>query len=198
MKCDVKYNKPIVIGATILDISKWYMQIFYYKALKPFYQDRMKFLYTDTDSIIAWFKTKDIKQDLKDPKLAPHFETPETEKIPDYMKIEKIGIEMFYVLCPKHYFYITNKNGKLSCNEAFKGIPAYARRQPTQEELKKILESHTPPIQDRKKFPMQTIRSEKHETFVMFSERERTDEDDKQYHVPNTYETLPWGHYKLK
>jgi hypothetical protein len=126
MKCEVKYNKPIAIGASILDISKWYMQSFYYKVLKPYYQDRMKFLYTDTDSIIGWFKTKDIKEDLKDPKLAPHFETPETEKIPGYMKIEKIGILMFYALCPKHCFYITNKNGKFTGNEASKVIPAYA------------------------------------------------------------------------
>jgi hypothetical protein len=113
MKCQVKYNKQIAIGASILDVSKWYMQTFCYKVLKPYYQDRMKFLYMDTDSIIGWFQTKDIRQDLKDPKLAPHFETLETEKVPGYMKIEKIGIFMFYALCPKHYFYITNKNGKV-------------------------------------------------------------------------------------
>jgi hypothetical protein len=99
MKCEVKYNKPLAIGATILDVCKWYMQTFYYKVLKPYYEDRMKFLYTDIHSIIGWFQTKDIKEDLKDPKLAPHFETPETEKVPGYMKIEKIGI-----LMSMHYF----------------------------------------------------------------------------------------------
>jgi hypothetical protein len=113
MKCEVKYNKLIAIGASILDVSKWYMQTFYYKVLKPYYQDRMKFLYTDTDSIIRWFQTKDIRQDLKDPKLSPHFETPKTEKVPGFMKIEKIGIVMFYALCPKHYFHISNRNGKV-------------------------------------------------------------------------------------
>jgi hypothetical protein len=40
MKCEVKYNKPIAIGASILDISKWYMQTFYYKVLKPYVIDR--------------------------------------------------------------------------------------------------------------------------------------------------------------
>lgn len=83
------------------------------------------------------------------------------------------------------------------CSETFKGIPAYARRQPTQEELKKILKSNTPLIQTDKKFPMQMIRSKKHETFVMLSEREPTDDDDKRFHVSNTYETLPSGHYRL-
>jgi hypothetical protein len=33
MKCEVNYNKPLHIGASILDISKWYMQTFYYKVL---------------------------------------------------------------------------------------------------------------------------------------------------------------------
>jgi hypothetical protein len=198
MKCEVHYNKPLAIGATILDVSKWYMQTFYYKVLKPFYQDRMKFLYTDTDSIVGWFKTKDLREDLKDPRLSPHFETPSTEKVPGFMKIEKIGTQMFYALCPKHYFFVINKNGKLVCNEAFKGIPGYARNKPNEEELEKMLQSEKPPIQDRKKYTMQTIRSKKHEVFVMQMEREPTDEDDKRYHVPNSYETLPWGHYRIQ
>jgi hypothetical protein len=50
MKCEVKYNKPLAIGASILDVSKWYMQTFYYKVLKPYYEDHMKFLYTEVDS----------------------------------------------------------------------------------------------------------------------------------------------------
>jgi hypothetical protein len=68
---------------------------------------------------------------LKDPKLAPHFETPDTEKVPGYMKIEKTGIQMFYALCPKHYLLISQKDGKYVCNEVFKGIPNYARRKPS-------------------------------------------------------------------
>jgi hypothetical protein len=114
------------------------------------------------------------------------------------MKIEKIGIQMFYALCPKHYFFVINKNGKLVCNEAFKGIPGYARNKPNEEELEKMLQSEKPPIQDRKKYTMQTIRSKKHEVFVMQMEREPTDDDDKRYHVPNSYETLPWGHYRIQ
>jgi hypothetical protein len=60
-----------------------------------------------------------------------------------------------------------------------------------------MLQSEKPPIQDRKKYTMQTIRSKKHEVFVMQMEREPTDDDDKRYHVPNSYETLPWGHYRI-
>jgi hypothetical protein len=113
------------------------------------------------------------------------------------MKIEKIGIQMFYAFCQKHYLYFSNKNDKYVCNEAFKGIPNYARKKPSQEELEEILKSNKPPIQDRKKYVMQTIRAKKHEVFVTKMERECTDEDDKRYYVPNSYETLPWGHYRI-
>jgi hypothetical protein len=158
----------------------------------------MKFLYTDTDSIIGWFKTKDIKEDLKDPKLAPHFETPETEKIPGYMKIEKIGILMFYALCPKHNFCISNKNGKIEYNEAFKGIPTYVRKQPSDKVLENLLVSGKPPEIKPQSYSLQSIRSKNYKTFVMQNERELTDEDDKRYHVPNSYETLPWEYYKIQ
>jgi hypothetical protein len=62
---EVFYNKPIPIGAAILDISKWYMQSFYYDVLKPYYGDRMKLMYTDTDSLIVYLQTEDPKKDIK-------------------------------------------------------------------------------------------------------------------------------------
>jgi hypothetical protein len=92
---------------------------------------------------------------------------------------------------------VSNKNGKLVANEAFKGIPGYARKKLSEEELEAIVRSEKPPIQDRKKYTMQTIRPRKHEIFIMELVREPTDEDDKRYYVPNSYETLPWGHYRI-
>jgi DNA polymerase elongation subunit (family B) len=66
---NVDYNKPIAIGCSILDLSKAYMATGYYTALKPYYGDNMRFMYTDTDSIVCWIKTKDIKQDIKNMQL---------------------------------------------------------------------------------------------------------------------------------
>jgi hypothetical protein len=84
------------------------------------------------------------------------------------------------------------------CNEAFKGIPTYARKQPSHDDLQELLASEVPPEVNPQTCSMQSIRSKKHETFVMLNEREPTDKDDKRYHVPNSYETLPWGHYKIQ
>jgi hypothetical protein len=83
----VDYNKPIAIGCSILDISKAYMAWFYYSVLKTYYGDNMKFMYTDTGSIVCWIKTKDIKHDIKNmnEKLGQWFETEETSGMPNVM-----------------------------------------------------------------------------------------------------------------
>jgi hypothetical protein len=57
-----------------------------------------------------------------------------------------------------------------------------------------MLMNNKPPEIISQSYSLQTIRSKNHETFVMESERECSDDDDKRYHVPETYETLPWGH----
>ena len=45
-------NKPIYLGAPILDISKTRMYEFWYDYFKPKYGDRAKLCYMDTDSFI--------------------------------------------------------------------------------------------------------------------------------------------------
>ena len=52
MKSVVELNKPIYCGFTILELSKLHMQNFYYNVLKPYYGEKVKLCYTDTDSFI--------------------------------------------------------------------------------------------------------------------------------------------------
>ena len=49
-KMEVKVNKPIYRGMSILDISKTIMSEFWYDYIKLKYTDRAKLCYTDTDS----------------------------------------------------------------------------------------------------------------------------------------------------
>jgi DNA polymerase elongation subunit (family B) len=83
-------------------------------------------MYTDTDSIVCWIKTKDIKADIKslNDNLGGWFETEDTSGLPGVMKIEKDNIVEFRAYCPKHYYYIQKKGDKYIVSEAFKGIPA--------------------------------------------------------------------------
>ena len=59
-KTIVKINKPLYLGASILDISKSLMYKFWYDYLKWKYGDRVKLCYTDTDSFIIYVKTEDF------------------------------------------------------------------------------------------------------------------------------------------
>jgi hypothetical protein len=59
-----KFNKPIYVGAKILDLSKLHMYSFWYDNLKPKYGNNIKLLYIDTDSFFIEVKTANIYHDM--------------------------------------------------------------------------------------------------------------------------------------
>ena len=63
-KTMIKMNKPLYLGASILDISKALMYKFWYDYFKPRYGDKVKLCYTDTDSYIIYIKTEDFFEDI--------------------------------------------------------------------------------------------------------------------------------------
>ena len=64
----MKLNKPIYIGVCILELSKPHMYQYYYDVMKTKYDDKIKLLYTDTDSLIFHIETKDLYKDFDDMK----------------------------------------------------------------------------------------------------------------------------------
>ena len=63
-KTNVKMNKPVYLGLSILDISKTLMHEFWQDYIKPKYQDNAKLCYMDTDSFVIRVKTKDFYEDI--------------------------------------------------------------------------------------------------------------------------------------
>ena len=59
-KVEVKMNKSIYLGLSILEISKIIMYEFWYDYVKKKYGDIVKLCYMDTDSLIRNIKTKDF------------------------------------------------------------------------------------------------------------------------------------------
>src|SRR5690606_13083739 len=64
-KKKIEYLKPIIIGYSILEMSKAIMYDFYYNVMKKKYGNNIKLLYTDTDSLCMEIKTYDLFKDLK-------------------------------------------------------------------------------------------------------------------------------------
>ena len=63
-KINVKMNKPVNLGFSILEISKTLMYEFWYDYIKPNYQDNAELCYMDTDSFVIHIKTEDFYKDI--------------------------------------------------------------------------------------------------------------------------------------
>ena len=63
-KSEVKINKLVYLGISILDIKKTLMYEFWYDYIEPKYQDRAKLCYTDTDRFVIHIKTEDFYEDI--------------------------------------------------------------------------------------------------------------------------------------
>lgn len=113
-KTKVKLDKPVYVGFAILDLSKWHMYDFYYNTIKSKYNDKVKMLYTDTDSLVIHIETPDVYEDMKDmkplfdfsgyPQNSPLFDS-SNKKIPGKFKDEFNGVVVHeaVLLRPKMY-----------------------------------------------------------------------------------------------
>ena len=63
-KTKLKMNKPVAIGASILDESKILMYEFHYDFIKKLYGSRAQLLLTDTDSLMYHIKTENLYDDI--------------------------------------------------------------------------------------------------------------------------------------
>ena len=66
-KREIKLDKPIINGFMILELSKYIMYDFYYNVVKKRYGDKLKLLFTDTDSLTVEVQTDDIYKDMTFP-----------------------------------------------------------------------------------------------------------------------------------
>ena len=64
LQTKIKLNKPIYVGAAILNLSKYFMYDFQYSHIKKHYAEKAQLIYTDTDSLIIEIETENVYKDM--------------------------------------------------------------------------------------------------------------------------------------
>ena len=62
VKLVLTLNKPIYVGFTVLELSKWLMYDFHYNFIKKHFDAEL--LFTDTDSLTYEIKSKDVYEEF--------------------------------------------------------------------------------------------------------------------------------------
>ena len=205
-KTSLTMNKPVYLGMSILDLSKIIMFDFHYKYIKPKYGNKAKLLFTDTDSFLYEIQTedfyKDIAGDVRDrfdtsdyPENHPSgIPTGINKKVLGMFKDEAAGkvIKEFVGLRAKLYSYKMDEGKE---NKRCKGIKkAVVEKSISHEDYKTCLTTGKEQLRRQN-----IIRSYEH---VLYTEEVNkialSAADDKRYLLKDSFDTLAWGHYKIK
>ena len=206
-KTSLTMNKPVYLGMCILDLSKTIMYDFYYNYLKQKYGDKVKLLFSDTDSLMCEIETedfyKDISEDVKDrfdtsdyPENHPSgIPTGINKKVLGMMKDEAAGkiIKEFVGLRAKLYSYKMYEEGEEI--KKCKGIKKQVVESSiSHEDYKTCLRTGKEQLRKQN-----ILRSYNHEVYTEEVNKVALSAlDDKRYILSDGVHTLAWGHYKIK
>ena len=203
-KVSLKFNKPVYLGMSILDLSKTLMYDFHYNYIKPKYGDSAKLLFTDTDSLAYEIQTEDFYRDISSdvelrfdtsnyPKDHPSgILTGVNKKVIGMFKDEASGkqIAEFVGLRAKLYSYRVEESYE---EKKCKGVKkAVIKKTISFNDYKNCLFDNKPAMRK-----MNVIRSHLH---TMYTETVNkialSPFDDKRIIRKDKIHTLAYGHYK--
>ena len=125
----VIFDKPIYLGFSVLELSKLLMYEFYYHKLQPYYNNKIKLHYMDTDSFILRIKTGDLINDLE------YFKD-------DFEVIGKMKIETSSIIELDNFVALRSKSYSFSYGSAQK-LTQEAKQRTIQKSKQKGIQ-HTP------------------------------------------------------
>ena len=205
-KTSLTMNKPVYLGMSILDLSKTLMFDFHYKYIKPKYGKQAKLLFTDTDSFLYEIQTEDFYKDISGD-VKNRFDTsdyPEghpseiptgiNKKVLGMFKDEVAGkiIKEFVGLRAKLYSFKMDEGKE---NKRCKGIKkAVVEKSIRHEDYKICLETGKEQLRRQN-----IIRSYEHTLYTEeVNKVALSAADDKRYLLKDSFDTLAWGHHKIK
>lgn len=198
-KLEILFNKPIYAGFCILDLSKTFLYEFHYDYILKKFGNKVKLLYTDTDSLIYQFKVPDIYRYIKED--CQRFDTSDydphntygikqkNKKVPGLMKDENNGKIMleFVGLRAKMYAYRVDNNKIIKKS---KGSTAASVKKITFEDYKRTLFNYEIIYK-----PQHLIRSKKHCVYTIRQNKMILNPyDDKRILSSSSTDTKAWGY----
>ena len=212
-KKQIKYDKPIAVGFSVLELSKYKMYDFHYNVMKKLYPEngQLQLLFTDTDSLCYKIETKDLYEDMKNnkqyfdcseyPETHPNYSV-ENKKIVGVFKEEQKGnpIEEMVLIRSKVYKYKVHKlfdniEDKDLNKTTLKGISKTAAKKITLQDYKNCLLIDN---EDRSKMETEVsfsmIKSDYHLLkTITVNKKALSAYDDKRYYL-NMIDSLLFGH----
>ncbi len=197
-------NKPIYLGFTVLEHSKWLMYDRHYNYFQHYYGKTLKLAYFDTDSFLYEIQTDDIFQELANAfkELMDFSNFDESNKYFDKSKAKKIGylkseygnevIHQFVGLKAKLYSILHGNN--LSKSTA-KGLQkAILKKFVNHQHYLDVLTNNDALVSS-----MRRIQSKEHNISTIEQQKMIFHPmDDKKYILEDGINTIPFGHYSIK
>ena len=219
-KTTILFNKPIFVGAAVLDISKVHMYSFHYDYMMRKYMseqvkdnsserdnvlftERIDVFFTDTDSLVYKIYTDDFYRDMKEdmeqwydtsdyPPSHPCHSKQNTKRL-GFFKDETNGVPILeFIGLRAKMFSIRLADGTTKMTA--KGIDrGFMKRCVKHEQYRACLKDYS-----RTTAKFKTIRSSRQDFFTMdISKIGLSLYDDKRYLLKNSHNTLAYGHYLI-
>nr|CAH7717040.1 unnamed protein product [Callosobruchus chinensis] len=184
-RLNIKFNKPIYAGFSVLEISQILLYDFHYNYIKKRFGDKAKMLYTDTDFLIYHFFVDNIYQIMKDD--IHKFDTS------DYPENNIYGIP----LKNKKVLGLMKDENNGRIMTEFVGLKSKMKQFDDEIDGTESVDNHLSQLGVNLSTNENLIRSKKHEVYTISQRKVAlTPYDDKRI-VNYVYtDTLPWGYQK--
>ena len=205
-KTEIRFNKPIYVGFSILDLSKQIMYDFHYNYIKEKYGEKAELLMTDTDSLVYIIETADFYKDISSD-VREKFDTS------NYFKDHPSGIEVgvnkkvigmfkdefggsipteFVGLGAKQYAILMDNGKEIKKNKGTKKL--VVKKTISFNDFKNCLDTKEPQMRLQN-----LIGSKLHNIYTKtVNKKALSAYDDKRIICKDGKNTLPYGHYLAK
>jgi hypothetical protein len=214
-------NSAISVGASILEHSKWLMYDFYYNTMKRIYGDKLRLIFTDTDSLCMEIQTEDIMDDMDKNDLLGLMDLADWPKDASYYgknyqdNVNKKIIGKFKDEMAEDRLYITEvialRSKCYSCLKSdgqhkptLKGVKKAVQKGGvkqqgiTHQDYVKCLLSGSDPDYEIQMKDIYTINSDKHGIYTNKTQKRTLNPNDSKVYLLDATHSLPYGHKSLR